>query len=303
MTRRSGRTPKSPAFQWYAPDVLTDGEFAEMEYDERGVFVTLLSFAWLNDGIPADQERIRRLLRIPPRDFERIWKAVSRCFEPRPGDAERLVNPRQERERVAQAENRARIAELSKRGVEARKNAATEHVNGEPHGQPSGAPHGEPNGSLSSPVSRLPSLDALALSPPRAARSGPRKSNPDSPTPGHAEFVEWWTQAFQAQIGAPYAFAKGKDGEHVRRCLVALKHDLDELKRRATILLHCAPEWIASGGVDLGTLESQLNRLASAGQVDTASGAKHNAIREARTDAPTSSGLFDHRKKQPRLAQ
>jgi uncharacterized protein YdaU (DUF1376 family) len=307
MSGRNGRKPKSPAFQWYPPDALGDGEFAEMSFEARGLFITLLSYSWLNGGIPSDPKRITALVRATPAEFRRSWPAVSRCFKPKPDDAERLVNARQERERASQAANRERLqaaaeATNEKLGRGTHTDTPTVSVGDTPSGRTDDAPVPEALSLRPTPVpdSRIPTPD---VSPPRAARSVPRKSKPDSPTPGHAEFVEWWTHAFQAQTGAPYAFAHGKDGMHVQRCLKALGFDLDELKRRALILLQCAPEWIAKGGVDLGTLESQLNRLASAGQVDVASGSKQNAVRESRQAEPTSSGLFDHRKKQPRLAQ
>jgi len=113
-------TNRAPAFQLYAGDVLADGDFAAMEYDERGVYFTLLCHAWLEQGIPADPKRLARLLRIPPRRFARLWEAVSACWVPNPADPERLVQPRMERVRADQREYREQRVQAGKRSAKSR---------------------------------------------------------------------------------------------------------------------------------------------------------------------------------------
>lgn len=54
-----------------------------------------------------------------------------------------------------------------------------------------------------------------------------------------------------------------------------------EARRRAAILLASAPSWMARGGVDLGTLDTQWNKLVSAGVVGEATGARQLAIQDA----------------------
>lgn len=61
------------------------------------MYWTLLNHAWMNDGIPASDQDLIALLRIAPKDFERIWPRVSKCF---PMNNERRTNPRQEEERT-----------------------------------------------------------------------------------------------------------------------------------------------------------------------------------------------------------
>lgn len=45
---------KSPAFQFYPKDWLTDLKVILMDYQERGVYLTLLCHDWLEDGITLD---------------------------------------------------------------------------------------------------------------------------------------------------------------------------------------------------------------------------------------------------------
>lgn len=85
------------AFQFYPRDFLANSKVARMSMTERGIYITLLSYAWIDDGIPSEPEQIARLVRIPATKFGRIWAGVlSECFVPHRG---KLVNPRQERQR------------------------------------------------------------------------------------------------------------------------------------------------------------------------------------------------------------
>lgn len=114
-------------------------------------------------------------------------------------------------------------------------------------------------------------------------------------------FTDFWVAAFQAACGAAYGFQGAKDGRHVQRILKR-PGGLPEAKRRAAILLAAAPQWIANGGIDLGVLDAQWNKLASAGQTGTATGASQIAIGMANGRAMPSTGIYDHlkRKELPR---
>jgi len=87
----------------YPKDILSDEACASMTDEELGVYMRLLCHAWLEGSIPADEERIARLLRKPKRSLRRVWPAVSRCFV-RVDD--RLIQRRLEAERLKQAEYR-----------------------------------------------------------------------------------------------------------------------------------------------------------------------------------------------------
>ena len=187
---------RAPAFQLYAGDVLADGRFAAMEYDERGVYFTLLCHAWLEEGIPADVKKLARLLRIPPRRFARLWEAVAPCWVPSPADPERLVQPRMERVRADQREYREKKVRAGKRSAEARaarRDKATEVEHRSlPVPNTSGCPlptEGQPSGLRSS--SPPPVSTAAAKQPPSTytsscARHAPASAGADGKLGGGA---------------------------------------------------------------------------------------------------------------------
>jgi uncharacterized protein YdaU (DUF1376 family) len=87
-----------PAFQFYPSDFLGDPPVIAMTLEERGAYITLLCIAWMEGGIPSEATALQRLLRLPPKRFERIWSAVKPCW--RSGGRGRLVNPRMEEVRA-----------------------------------------------------------------------------------------------------------------------------------------------------------------------------------------------------------
>jgi uncharacterized protein YdaU (DUF1376 family) len=99
---------KSPAFQFYAADFLADEAVAAMTYEERGVYITLLSHAWMEGGIPSDLDQLARLLHLSRRRLDRVWPAIATRWTAN-GNG-RLVNPRLERERKKQEEWRRKSA-------------------------------------------------------------------------------------------------------------------------------------------------------------------------------------------------
>lgn len=54
---------KAPSFQFYAQDF--DMDTATWENDEVGAYIRLLSYEWVNGGIPDDIEKIARIIREP----------------------------------------------------------------------------------------------------------------------------------------------------------------------------------------------------------------------------------------------
>src|SRR5262245_25999190 len=97
---------KPPAFQFYPKDWLLDDKVQAMSLAQRGLYITLLSFEWLNGAIPADKRQLSDVISVPFRQLNRLWKgAIVRSFRPR--NDGNLVNPRLERERQKQAFFRA----------------------------------------------------------------------------------------------------------------------------------------------------------------------------------------------------
>lgn len=110
---------------------------------EVGIYIRLLCYAWLDKGLPTDHDELATMARESRPVFEKAWRRVGRCFVMVDG---RLVQPRLERVRAEQDEYRARMADRSRRGVEARQRLRTER--GQPQVQPTVKPVVEPNADL-----------------------------------------------------------------------------------------------------------------------------------------------------------
>lgn len=106
-----------PAFQLYARDWLS-GDARMMSHAEKGVFIDLLCFAWLEEGLPADPERLARVVGLSGRDFEKLWPAIAPNFTA--DDEGRLRNPRQEVYRAELKAFKDERSEAGKRGAAAR---------------------------------------------------------------------------------------------------------------------------------------------------------------------------------------
>ena len=83
---------KSPAFQFYARDFLADMNVQLMNMEQRGIYITLLSYAWIENGVPNDMRKLK-LLCNNPSNFDELIKDVLVCFKEKNG---RLYNARME---------------------------------------------------------------------------------------------------------------------------------------------------------------------------------------------------------------
>jgi uncharacterized protein YdaU (DUF1376 family) len=90
---------KSPAFQFYPKEFLTDGNVAAMSLQERGAYITLLCICWQEKSLPADLSRLANIVGVPLKVFTRLWPILSGCFI-KQGD--RFLHPRLEKEREKQ---------------------------------------------------------------------------------------------------------------------------------------------------------------------------------------------------------
>lgn len=167
---RSGRKPKSPAFQFYPGDYLTDSKILALSFEERGIWLHLICLAWLNGGLDSDTTVLARSCGLPQRDFDRAWRRIGAHFELR-GD--RLVNPRQEREREVQAINRARRSDAGKDGNAKRWHDSGDDVATDPASQCDRNAIAE--ASLPSPVSRAPSSQKNPTGSPPTPRPSPKR--------------------------------------------------------------------------------------------------------------------------------
>lgn len=144
---------KSPAFQFYPKDFLTDERVRLMCHTERGVYITLLCLCWLEHSLPQDLTVLARLVDIPALRFQKLWKnQLVHCF--RIGDDDRLHHKRLDEERAKQDHFRRRQGDNGSKGGRPKKpteNPEPEKV--ETQKNPSLSGSGFPN--KSSPISDL----------------------------------------------------------------------------------------------------------------------------------------------------
>lgn len=120
---------KSPAFQFYPKDFLTDENVRMMSLQERGAYITLICQCWTEGTLPADVAWLARLCGTPLTAFRRLWPAIERCFRNHPTEADRLVHPRLEKELEKQAEYRRRQADKGRASGASRLNRKATETN------------------------------------------------------------------------------------------------------------------------------------------------------------------------------
>jgi len=103
---------KSPAFQFYAADFLTDT--AEMTDQEVGVYIRLLAHQWVNGSIHSDPKRLCSIAT----SLLDVWQHISYKFVE--GEDGRLRNPRLEKTRTLQEENREKRRIAGSKGGKAK---------------------------------------------------------------------------------------------------------------------------------------------------------------------------------------
>jgi uncharacterized protein YdaU (DUF1376 family) len=108
---------KAPAFQWYPKDFLSDGNVSSMSLAERGAYITLLCFCWIDGSLPTDVSRLGTMCGAQVKAFAAVWPAVRVCFREQDG---RYVNPRLDLEREKQAEHRGQQTQRGSKGAEGR---------------------------------------------------------------------------------------------------------------------------------------------------------------------------------------
>lgn len=104
----------APAFQFYPKDFLSSTRVQRMSLTEVGVYIVLLSHAWLSGGIPTDTNEIAKLVKMPAGRFRRMWAGpLSECFTKRGAV---LINERLDAERKKQIAFRDRQSENGRKG-------------------------------------------------------------------------------------------------------------------------------------------------------------------------------------------
>lgn len=95
--------------KFYGSDFLN--ATASWTMEERGIYMTLLWYSWVNGGLPGDIDRIDRM--AP--GAKACWPVLEPKFPPCPDGMRR--NPRQERDRAAMRERSDSAAERGRKGA------------------------------------------------------------------------------------------------------------------------------------------------------------------------------------------
>tara|TARA_R110002020_G_scaffold204521_8_gene408633 strand:+ start:327 stop:1091 length:765 start_codon:yes stop_codon:yes gene_type:complete len=106
----------APSFQWYPKDFLSDPDVMQMNFAQKGAYIVLISYQWLNDGLPKNTSYIRNLLGGTPK-WKQLWDGVKHKFVEIDG---KLYNKRLYKERQKQIEHRKTASEAGKKGAEKR---------------------------------------------------------------------------------------------------------------------------------------------------------------------------------------
>ncbi len=88
-----------------------------MDMAERGMYITLLCFAWQDGSIPGSMTEISRMCSLPERKAVTLWNRVSECFAQHETQHDRLINPRMELVRLRQLAYSEERKESGKRGA------------------------------------------------------------------------------------------------------------------------------------------------------------------------------------------
>jgi uncharacterized protein YdaU (DUF1376 family) len=90
---------KSPAFQWYPSDWLSDMKVRMLSWESRGLYIDLLCYCWREGWIPADSSAIAQLCNC---HGLAIIEPCLELFTPHPNDPKKLIHKRLDAEREKQ---------------------------------------------------------------------------------------------------------------------------------------------------------------------------------------------------------
>lgn len=194
-----------------------------MTLSEVGAYAILLCYDWQEGGLPDDEKILARWLRLSPKQFKRVWEVVRPNFVLHDG---RWWNLRLEKERIKQAEWRAKSSRGGKAGAEARW-----HGGGHPVVMEDLSPPPLPNVSPNDDTSSSSSISLTTTTSEQAVRD--ELPVPKSPRPSRSRGLVP-TQA-ESEVFAHYALRHPRAGppdddriKKVRKGLASFS--VDEMK-------------------------------------------------------------------------
>jgi uncharacterized protein YdaU (DUF1376 family) len=155
---------KTPAFQFYPADFLSDENVVLMSNRELGCYIKLMCYCWREGSIPSDLKKIARLCGEDGSAMADLWIAIGVCFEVSGSDESRMVHPRLETERLKQSEFKTERSESGKKGAEARWNKGSSK-NSSAMAQPLAQPMANDGSSSSSSSSEVSECVVTPITP------------------------------------------------------------------------------------------------------------------------------------------
>lgn len=117
---------KSPAYQCYPKDLLSDLRCVALPNNQYGMYRKLLDHCWLENGLPDDPAVLAKAVGEPARVFaEKHWPVLRPFFDVRADG--RLTQKRQEEEREKQRKWSEKSAEGGRKGAATRAQATGNH--------------------------------------------------------------------------------------------------------------------------------------------------------------------------------
>lgn len=273
----------------FDPDeVLGFDEVEALDMEALGLYLWLAARSWKQGALKDDPEHYKALLRGRCRAFDRAWEQVRKALDEEP-DGLRIgwvEDERDSAEKRLKNDAARQAIQRTKRGSSRRSHAGVTRDSRVSHKPESGS--GSPTDKTDKTDGRTPVVADEPRPDPKPKKA---RAVPDTP---HHQFIAWWMETFEKVTGSSYGNLNGKDVKCVQLIRAKAGDDLDEMKRRALILLHAAPAWIDSGGKDLGTLLNSWAKLVSQG-TGQATGSKlvavQNSMPQAKPALPPS--IFD----------
>jgi uncharacterized protein YdaU (DUF1376 family) len=236
MADSDSTTGRAPAFQFYPKDFLSDRNVVLMSMQERGVYITLICYAW-EGPLPVQVERLARLCGIPLSAFRKLWPMVGSCFREQDGS---LVHPRLEREREKQAEFKRRQSDNGKKG-----------------GRPVKPTESQNYPSLSSGLSQTEPRKSSASA--FASSSSSSDSSVKSLTERAGEFCEWYADEHSTILSVGYIGNPQNDYRRAQElCLV---FGDQELRDAAIVWFGQTDKFATEGTRTIGKFASRASDL------------------------------------------
>lgn len=111
---------KSPAFQFYPNDFLSDANTIVMTAEEIGIYWLLICVCWKEGGLPNNFKKLSKIARVGEKKFKKLWDASLKiCFYLNE-NGDRYGHARLDAERAKRSEFTASQSENGKKGAEKR---------------------------------------------------------------------------------------------------------------------------------------------------------------------------------------